>query len=218
MAPSSSASSRPGAGQRLLVGPVERPRRDLEQLAAHGRAELADQPHLVAVDRHDPDGPGMTYVRPGEVLPRGSHEFTLDEAEGPPCVQVPFPKLAERRSPPTSVQRDGLEGVEVEQSRRSAFRSGQGGGDEAAEQRVGPVGPALELRVGLGAHPERVAGQLDELDQPVVGRGPRAHQAGLLQPGPVAGVDLVAVAVALVDRLGRRRARPPASPASSLAE
>ena len=44
--------------------------------------------------------------------------------------------------------------------------------DQLAEQRVRPVRPALELGVGLGAHPEGVAGQLDELDQPAVGRVP----------------------------------------------
>jgi hypothetical protein len=45
----------------------------------------------------------------------------------------------------------------------------QGRADQLAEQRVGPVGPALELGVRLGTDPERVAGQLDELDQPIVG-------------------------------------------------
>ena len=39
---------------------------------------------------------------------------------------------------------------------------------------AGPVGPALELGVGLGADPERVAAQLDELDEPAVGRRARA--------------------------------------------
>ena len=66
----------------------------------------------------------------------------------------------------------------------------------------GSVGPALELGMGLGADPEGVAGQLDELDQPVVGRGPRAHQADLLEPAAEAGVHLVAVAVALGHHLG----------------
>ena len=51
----------------------------------------------------------------------------------------------------------------------------------------GLSGPALELRVGLGADPEGVAGQLDELDQPVVGRGARADQAGALRAGPGSG-------------------------------
>ena len=45
--------------------------------------------------------------------------------------------------------------------------------------------------------PERVAGELDELDQPTVGRHARADQAGLLERAPVAGIHLVAVAVAL---------------------
>ena len=69
---------------------------------------------------------------------------------------------------------------------------------------MGPVGPALELGVGLGGDEERVhrPGQLDELDEAVVGRGARAAQPALLQPAAVAGVELVAVAVALVDDLG----------------
>ena len=41
----------------------------------------------------------------------------------------------------------------------------------------GPVGPALELGVGLGADPERVAVELDELDQPAVGRRARAARS-----------------------------------------
>ena len=70
---------------------------------------------------------------------------------------------------------------------------------ERGEQRVRPVGAALELGVGLGAHEERVTRQLDELDQPVVGRGARADEPGLLEPAAVLVVDLVAVPVALVD-------------------
>ena len=73
------------------------------------------------------------------------------------------------------------------------------GADEVAEQRVRPVGPALELRVGLRGDPVRVIAQLDELDEALVGRRPAAHEAGRLEPGPVVRVELVAVAVALAD-------------------
>src|SRR5262245_26097207 len=75
----------------------------------------------------------------------------------------------------------------------------QGGADEVAEQRVRPVGPALELRVALRPDPVRVVAQLDELDEAAVRRDPAADEAGRLEAGPVVGVELVAVAVALAD-------------------
>ena len=59
------------------------------------------------------------------------------------------------------------------------------------------VGAALELGMGLRAHPVRVVGELDELDEPPVGRRARADEAVLGEAGPVVGVELVAVAVAL---------------------
>jgi hypothetical protein len=58
-----------------------------------------------------------------------------------------------------------VDGVKVDQPRLATFRALERGGDELAEQRVRAVRPALELRVGLRAGPERVAGQLDELDE-----------------------------------------------------
>ncbi len=87
--------------------------------------------------------------------------------------------------------------VEVEQVRRAAFGAGEGRSDQLAEQRRRAGGPALQLRVRLGADPERVAAQLDELDQPIVGRGARAPELGLVEARPVARVELVAVTVAL---------------------
>ena len=47
-----------------------------------------------------------------------------------------------------------------------------------------------------------VARQLDELDQPAVGRQPGADQAGVLELGAVGVVDLVPVPVPLVHDLG----------------
>ena len=71
---------------------------------------------------------------------------------------------------------------------------------------MGAVRAALELGVGLGADPVRVVGELDELDEPAVRRGPRAHEAVLGEAGPVVRVELVAVAVPLADhRLAVRR-------------
>ena len=46
---------------------------------------------------------------------------------------------------------------------------------------AGTVGPALELGMGLRADPERMVGELDELDQAAVGRGARADEAGLFE-------------------------------------
>ena len=66
----------------------------------------------------------------------------------------------------------------------SAPRQREGGADQLAEQRVRPVGAALELGVGLRADPERVVGELDELDQPPVGRRAAAAQPGRLEARP----------------------------------
>jgi hypothetical protein len=89
--------------------------------------------------------------------------------------------------------------VEVGQVRVAALGTGQRGADELPEQRGGTLGPALELRMGLGAHPERMALELDELDQAAVGRGTRAHEAAVVEAALEPGVELVAVAVPLRD-------------------
>src|SRR5690349_11051822 len=57
-----------------------------------------------------------------------------------------------------------------------------GGADELAEERLGAVGPRVELRVELGGDEERVVGQLDHLDKALVGRGAAADQALVLEP------------------------------------
>src|SRR5581483_7483588 len=75
------------------------------------------------------------------------------------------------------------------------------GPDELVEQRVRAVGPALELRMRLRGDPARVTRKLDELDQAIVGRRARTDQPGVLEPVAVTGVDLVTVAMALVDDL-----------------
>ena len=63
----------------------------------------------------------------------------------------------------------------------------------------GRVGPALELGVELRGAEPRVVRQLDDLDQPPVGRAAADHEPGRLDVVAQRGVDLVAVAVALVD-------------------
>src|SRR5689334_9193351 len=74
-------------------------------------------------------------------------------------------------------------GTEVDQSRCAALGSGAGRADELAEQRMRPIGTRPELGMALRAHPERMAGELDELDQPLVGRRARTPQTGGLQTG-----------------------------------
>src|SRR4051794_4314450 len=71
--------------------------------------------------------------------------------------------------------------------------------DELPEQRSRALGPGLELGVVLRGDEERVVLEFDDLDQPLVGRRARSDQARGLQPRTQADVDLVAVAVALVD-------------------
>src|SRR5436309_7686659 len=65
--------------------------------------------------------------------------------------------------------RNRVNRVQRDQPRLAALGPDERGADQLAEERMGAVGPALELGVGLGADPEGVAGQLDELDQAVVG-------------------------------------------------
>jgi hypothetical protein len=78
-------------------------------------------------------------------------------------------------------------------------------------------GPALELRVSLGADEERVdvGGQLDELDQRTVGQRPADHEAGGDQPVAIGVVDLVAVPVPLRDLAHAVGRAAPTLPASS---
>ena len=74
-----------------------------------------------------------------------------------------------------------------------------GGADELAEQRRRAVRARLELRVVLAGDEERVVGELDHLDEPLVRRGAGDDQPGGLEPLAEEVVDLVAMAVALVD-------------------
>src|SRR5664280_773816 len=78
------------------------------------------------------------------------------------------------------------------------------GPDQPGEQRMRAGRPGEELRVSLGGDVVRmhVGRQLGELDQAAVGRGAGEAESGLLDLGPVVVVDLVAVAVALIDQEG----------------
>src|SRR5918997_5930875 len=75
-----------------------------------------------------------------------------------------------------------------------------------------PQRAALELRVELAADKERVVPKLGYLDEPSVGGGAGEDHPRVGEGVPVAVVDLVAVAVALVDvvlviHAGRERPR-----------
>ena len=79
----------------------------------------------------------------------------------------------------------------------------------------GPVGPRLELGMELAGAEPRVVRQLDDLDQPLVRRRARDDQAVRDELRAQGVVDLVAVAVALVDHrlaVGPRRRRCPRPP------
>src|SRR6478735_12096293 len=77
----------------------------------------------------------------------------------------------------------------------------EGRGHETVEQGMRPLGPSLELRVELARHEPRVVLQLDDLDEPPVGRLPGQQHARRLERLAIAVVDLEAVAVPLVDDL-----------------
>ena len=83
----------------------------------------------------------------------------------------------------------------------AAVRDRDRGGDEAVEQRMRPLGPALELGMELAGHEPRVVLQLDDLDEPPVGRLAGQEHAGRLERLAVAVVHLEAMAMALVDDL-----------------
>ena len=172
---------------------------DLEQPVVHRRAVLADQHHGVAVgDRHHGDRPGVAHDVPLEGDAVGVEDRRPLDPDQPAQMDGLRGDRGEHGQPVAGVVPPAsADGTDVDQVRVASLGPGQGGAHQLAEERVGLVGSALELRVGLRADPERVAGQLDELHQPTVRREPRTDQAGLLQATAVARVDLVAVAVAL---------------------
>src|SRR5262249_59578062 len=75
----------------------------------------------------------------------------------------------------------------------------QGGSHESGEERVWLPRPRAELRVELPGHEVRMLGDLDDLDE-LLFRPDAGHaEPGLLEPGEIVIVHLVAVAVALLD-------------------
>ena len=95
--------------------------------------------------------------------------------------------------------------------RRARARALERRADELAEERRRARRPRLELRVELARDEPRVVGQLDDLDQPPLLERARDDEARVDELLAVLVVDLVAVAVALVDDglvVGVARPRP----------
>ena len=133
-------------------------------------AVLADHQHVLAVvlERHDDDRAGVADDVALEGEARRVDEGAGDELEeGSPNRS---------RSPMKRNELGSGNGItfDREQVRVATTGAHERRVDEPSEERVWPVRAALELRMRLGADPEAVPRQLDELDQPVVGRGPRA--------------------------------------------
>ena len=154
--------------------------------------------------------PGWRTTSRSKASPSGSTKWTRFTVMAQPPVDHLFAGLVELRQVVGRLQARLVPGAAAGQP--TSPMSIRRGSRPSARTRAAPtssrkrgwgsVGPALELRMGLGADPEGMAGQLDELDQPTVGGHARAHQADLLEPGAEAGVDLVAVPVALGHHLG----------------
>ena len=190
------------AGRRLgrLTGDVAHPGRDLHDLPFVGRPVLPTSttdglPSASNTSGTTATAPGDRTMSRWNGSPSGlSKSATTTRQTWPwwtsrsPSRRKPSPRDA------GSVDVSGDDGVAA-----ALGAELERGADELAEQRMRAVGPALELGVGLGADPERVVGELDELDQPAVGRRAAADEPVRLEAGPVVGVELVAVTVPLAD-------------------
>src|SRR6185295_16112797 len=77
-----------------------------------------------------------------------------------------------------------------------------GGGDERGEQRMRLRRLRLELRVELHGEIPRMSGQLGDLDELAVGRAAGNLEAAIGQRALVQAVELVAVAMTLVNQVG----------------
>src|SRR5665213_1095118 len=157
--------------------------------------------------------PGWRTMSRSKGTPSGSRNVARCTRMNQPRWTVSSPRGVKTGRSVPGASPASADGTDVDQVRVPALGPGQSGADQLPEQRVGLVGAALELGMGLGPDPERVARQLDELDQPAVGRDAGTDQTGCFEMPAVAGIHLVAVAVALghhyvavgPGHLGRRR-------------
>ena len=181
-----SCGTRPGASSRPACEPDlldQLPRRgDLGRLAGDVALAGGDLEQLARRARPGTGAParpcssssqsGTTDTAPGwRTTSRSKRRAVggLERAPGPPrSIDPGVDRSARRpaRKPGGSTPAGSRQGadsatarrvVEVEQVRVAALGPAERGADELAEQRGGPVGPALELGMGLGADPERVA-------------------------------------------------------------
>ena len=140
--------------------------RDLEQVAVDGPPVLAHEQDVAAVgDGHHGHGPRMADDVAGELGSVGGGEARLGQADPPAPEADGFPQKPEPRRPTSAgggprPRRQGSGDdtdvdVDVEQAGQAALGPGQGRAQEGLEERMGPVGPALELGMGLGARPRR---------------------------------------------------------------
>ena len=138
-------------------------------------ADRAGRAHDVALERRAVGRLERGRPRPARCGPDGPRARRRAGSRRPRPVTPPARWPAPRRS---------LGGRPLEGDVRvAALGPRQRRRDQLAEQRVGPVGPALELGVGLGADVERMVGQLHELDQAAVGRQAGQQEAGRPRTG-----------------------------------
>ena len=110
--------------------------------------------------------PGWWTMKRSKGPPSGSSDLGLAHGEDPTSEHLHLGHPAEWHRCLTRVLGHA---IEVEQVRLAPLGPVERRRHQFTEQGVGPVGSALELGVGLGADPERVLAQLDELDQAPVG-------------------------------------------------
>lgn len=95
----------------------------------------------------------------------------------------------------------GLPGSDVGMARDRLQPVRRRGGHESAEERVRMARPRLQLGMELHRDEPGVVGNLEHLDQTVLGADPGEDHPPLLQRGAVGVVELIAVPVALLDQL-----------------
>src|ERR1039458_7655609 len=119
---------------------------------------------------------GTTATAPGWRTTSRVKRVPSGDSYSPWTTEIPHPwrrtSSARWRNPCSGGGTDV--GVDGDEPWQASVGAAQGGSQELSEQGVGTVGSALELRVGLGPHPEGVIGKLDELDEHAVGGGSRA--------------------------------------------
>ena len=179
---------RPGPRNELIrgaVGLVERRLEDERHAGARGRCRASASADVDGVRF------ALDDARPGDEEQRcAAAERQRPSATGAMLTPLILPRTRPRRR---AAGARPCGGSSPRRSRRTA--------DAACS------GLRLELRVELHRDVPRVAGQLDDLDELAVERAADDLQALVGQRLLVEAVELVAVAVALVDRRRRRRAR-----------